>query len=124
MAERAVPVLTMRGVSKAFSATPVLSDVDLDVPRGSIVSLLGASGSGKTTLLQIIAGLIDPDAGTLTIGGVDMRGVPAFSRPVNMMFQSYALFPHLTVAANIAYGLKARGVRRGERDRLVAGHSS
>jgi ABC-type Fe3+/spermidine/putrescine transport system ATPase subunit len=98
----------------------VLRDICLEVPRGSIVSLLGASGSGKTTLLQIIAGLQEPDSGSLRIGGRDMRSVPPFARPVNMMFQSYALFPHLSVLGNIEYGLRARGVERSERRRLVA----
>jgi putrescine transport system ATP-binding protein len=114
------PILQIKGLSKAFAGTRVLNDINLDVPRGSIVALLGRSGSGKTTLLQLIAGLHDPDAGTLAIGGIDMAGVPPFERPVNMMFQSYALFPHLTVAGNIAYGLKARGTPRAERERLLA----
>jgi putrescine transport system ATP-binding protein len=113
-------ILSLKDVSKAFERTPVLQNVNLEVPRGSIVALLGASGSGKTTLLQIIAGLQDPDGGTLKIDGKDMQAVPAFARPVNMMFQSYALFPHLSVLGNIEYGLKARGVRRDERQRLVA----
>jgi putrescine transport system ATP-binding protein len=113
------PVLQVRQLSKAYSGTTVLADVDLDVPRGSIVALLGRSGSGKTTLLQLIAGLQDPDAGTLAIDGKSMTGVPAFERPVNMMFQSYALFPHMSVADNIAYGLRACGTARGERERLV-----
>jgi putrescine transport system ATP-binding protein len=113
------PILEINNVSKSFGATAVLRDVCLDVPRGSIVALLGASGSGKTTLLQIIAGLHDPDGGTLRIEGQDMRTVPPFARPVNMMFQSYALFPHLTVLGNVEYGLKARHVSRVERQRLV-----
>jgi putrescine transport system ATP-binding protein len=113
-------ILEIKGLSKSFAGTRVLNAINLDVPRGSIVSLLGRSGSGKTTLLQLIAGLHDPDAGTLAIGGTDMAGVPPFERPVNMMFQSYALFPHLNVADNIVYGLKARGTPRAERDRLLA----
>ena len=113
-------ILELRNVSKSFGPTPVLQNVNLEVPRGSIVALLGASGSGKTTLLQIIAGLQEPDAGTLTVDGRNMNAVPPFERPVNMMFQSYALFPHLTVRGNIEYGLRARGVRRDERARLVA----
>jgi putrescine transport system ATP-binding protein len=113
-------ILQLKGVSKSFGRTPVLQNICLEVPRGSIVALLGASGSGKTTLLQIIAGLQDPDSGTLSIGGKDMGAVPPFERPVNMMFQSYALFPHLTVLGNIEYGLKARGIGRSERRRLVA----
>lgn len=113
-------ILELKNVSKSFGPTPVLQSVNLEVPRGSIVALLGASGSGKTTLLQIIAGLQEPDAGTLSVDGKNMSAVPPFERPVNMMFQSYALFPHLTVCGNIEYGLKARGVRRNERQRLVA----
>ena len=113
-------ILELRNLSKSFGPTPVLQDVNLEVPRGSIVALLGASGSGKTTLLQIIAGLQDPDGGTLSIDGKNMQAVPAFARPVNMMFQSYALFPHLSVLGNVEYGLKARGVRREERQRLIA----
>jgi putrescine transport system ATP-binding protein len=113
-------ILVLKDGSKSFDRAPVLQDVCLEVPRGSIVALLGASGSGKTTLLQIIAGLQDLDSGTLTIDGMNMRAVPPFERPVNMMFQSYALFPHLTVLGNIEYGLKARGVKRPERQRLVA----
>ena len=120
MASIQAPILEIKGLSKSFAGTRVLNDINLAVPRGSIVSLLGRSGSGKTTLLQLIAGLNDPDAGTVVIGGTDMGGVPPFERPVNMMFQSYALFPHLSVADNIAYGLKARGTPRAERDRLLA----
>ena len=112
-------ILSLKDVSKSFERTPVLQNVNLEIPRGSIVALLGASGSGKTTLLQIIAGLQDPDGGSISIGGRDMQGVPAFARPVNMMFQSYALFPHLSVLGNVEYGLKARGVRRDERQRLI-----
>jgi spermidine/putrescine ABC transporter ATP-binding subunit len=113
-------ILQLEDISKSFDREPVLQDICLDVPRGSIVALLGASGSGKTTLLQIIAGLQEPDSGSLRIGGLDMRSVPPFERPVNMMFQSYALFPHLSVLGNIEYGLRARGVERSERRRLVA----
>jgi putrescine transport system ATP-binding protein len=119
MSGNETPILDICDVSKSFDRTPVLRDVNLRVPRGSIVALLGASGSGKTTLLQIIAGLQDPDSGTLSIDGRDMRSVPPFERPVNMMFQSYALFPHLTVLGNVEYGLRARGVGRAERQRLV-----
>jgi putrescine transport system ATP-binding protein len=113
-------ILELRNVSKSFGPAPVLHDVNLEIPRGSIVALLGASGSGKTTLLQIIAGLQEHDTGTLCIDGKNMQTVPPFERPVNMMFQSYALFPHMTVRGNVEYGLKARGVRRDERQRLVA----
>jgi putrescine transport system ATP-binding protein len=114
------PILEIRGLSKSFGGTRVLNAINLEVPRGSIVALLGRSGSGKTTLLQLIAGLHEPDSGTLLIAGADMNGVPPFARPVNMMFQSYALFPHLSVADNVVYGLKARGASRVERERLLA----
>ncbi len=114
------PILELKEISKSFDRTSVLQNISLEVPRGSIVALLGASGSGKTTLLQIIAGLQEPDSGCLRIGGKDMLSVPPFERPVNMMFQSYALFPHLSVVGNIEYGLKARGVERSERRGLVA----
>jgi len=120
MAAVQAPILEIKALSKSFGGTRVLNAINLDVPRGSIVALLGRSGSGKTTLLQLIAGLYEPDSGTLLIDGTDMAGVPPFARPVNMMFQSYALFPHLSVADNIAYGLKARGAPRVERDRLLA----
>jgi len=115
----AAPILRIRGLAKSYGATRVLGGVDLDVPRGAIVALLGRSGSGKTTLLQLIAGLQEPDGGSLHIDGTDMQGVAAFDRPVNMMFQSYALFPHMSVADNIAYGLKARGMPRAGRQQLV-----
>jgi len=115
----AAPILRIRGMAKSYGATRVLGGVDLDVPRGAIVALLGRSGSGKTTLLQLIAGLQAPDAGSLHIDGIDMRGVAAFDRPVNMMFQSYALFPHMSVADNIGYGLKARGTPREQRRQLT-----
>jgi putrescine transport system ATP-binding protein len=114
------PILRIRGLSKSFVGTTVLTNVDLSVPRGSIVALLGRSGSGKTTLLQLIAGLQEADAGTLMIDGREMTGVSPHERPVNMMFQSYALFPHLSVTGNIAYGLKACRTARAERECQVA----
>jgi putrescine transport system ATP-binding protein len=120
MSRNEAVILELTNVSKSFNETQVLKNVNLAVPGGAIVALLGASGSGKTTLLQVIAGLQDPDSGTLTIYGKDMRTVPPFDRPVNMMFQSYALFPHLTVLGNIEYGLRARRVTRDERNRLTA----
>lgn len=119
MASDTPPILALHDVSKSFGPAIVLDKINLEVPRGSIVALLGASGSGKSTLLQVIAGLLDHDSGSLIVDGQDMRGVPPCDRPVNMMFQNYALFPHLTVVGNIAYGLKARGTARAERERLV-----
>ena len=86
--------------------------VDLTVERGELFALLGGSGSGKTTLLRLLAGFEQPDAGRILIDGQDMTGVPPYRRPVNMMFQAYALFPHMTVAENIGYGLRVRGAAR------------
>jgi putrescine transport system ATP-binding protein len=111
--------VTVNGVSKAFDGSTVLRDVSLSIDRGEFVALLGGSGCGKTTLLRIIAGLETADSGTVLIGGADVSGVPPYERPVNMMFQSYALFPHLSVADNIAYGLRAAGVARATRAALV-----
>jgi spermidine/putrescine transport system ATP-binding protein len=100
-------------VSKRYGAVRALDGVDLEVRRGAFHSLLGPSGCGKTTSLRLIAGFEQPSAGLVEIGGVPMAGVPAYRRPVNMVFQHYALFPHLTVAQNIAYGLRQRQPRPG-----------
>ncbi|GAA5501973.1 spermidine/putrescine import ATP-binding protein PotA [Deinococcus xinjiangensis] len=91
--------------------TPVLRDIDLDIRRGEFFSLLGPSGCGKTTLLRILAGFEQANSGAVLIGGRDMTGIPAYQRPVNTVFQSYALFPHLNVADNVAFGLKQKGIR-------------
>ncbi|MHA0034395.1 ABC transporter ATP-binding protein [Deinococcus sp. PESE-13] len=98
----------------AGAETPVLKDIDLDIRRGEFFSLLGPSGCGKTTLLRILAGFEQADSGAVLIGGRDMTGIPAHRRPVNTVFQSYALFPHLLVADNVAFGLKQKGVRGAE----------
>ena len=102
------------GVCKRFGATTALDGVSLSIEAGSFVSLVGRSGSGKTTLLRIIAGLEAPDTGRVEIGARDMTGLPAHARPVNTVFQSYALFPHMTVRANVEFGLRQRGVRGTE----------
>ncbi len=104
------PVVEMRGLRKRFGSTLAVDGVDLTVERGELFAILGASGCGKTTLLRILAGFEAPSEGQLLINGVDMTRVPPYQRPVNMMFQSYALFPHLNVADNVAYGLKKEGV--------------
>jgi putrescine transport system ATP-binding protein len=102
----AAPFLRIEGVSKRFGAFDAVKDVSLTVGKGEIFSLLGGSGCGKTTLLRMLAGFEDPTAGRIFLDGRDMAGVPPWERPVHMMFQSYALFPHMSVEANIAYGLK------------------
>ena len=98
--------LRIERVAKRFGDTLAVDDVSLDVARGTFFSLLGASGSGKTTLLRMLAGFETPDTGRVRIDGEDVTDVPPHRRPVNMMFQSYALFPHMSVAENIAFGLR------------------
>ncbi|HXT64799.1 MAG TPA: ABC transporter ATP-binding protein [Pyrinomonadaceae bacterium] len=110
---------SVRGISKRFKKTPVLDDVSFDVAEGESLVLLGASGSGKTTILRIIAGLEQPDAGRVTLHGKDVTDLPARERGVGVIFQSYALFPRMTVEKNIAYGLKIRHRRRKERRETV-----
>jgi putrescine transport system ATP-binding protein len=94
------------GVSKLFGETVAVNSVSLEIRKGEIFCLLGGSGCGKTTLLRMLAGFEEPSAGAIYIDGQDMAGIPPYERPVNMMFQSYALFPHMTVAANIGFGLE------------------
>jgi putrescine transport system ATP-binding protein len=96
-------------VSRSFGRVPAVREVSLDLARGEIVALLGPSGCGKSTLLRIVAGLEQPDAGTVRIDGVDVTADAPYERPVNLMFQSYALFPHLTVAENVGFGLRQAG---------------
>ena len=110
----AEPFIKIQGVGKSFGAFTAVENVDLDIYRGELFSLLGGSGCGKTTLLRMLAGFELPTVGNITIDGIDMTDVPPYQRPVNMMFQSYALFPHMTVADNIAYGLKRDGVSKSE----------
>ncbi|UFZ01875.1 ABC transporter ATP-binding protein [Bradyrhizobium ontarionense] len=116
----AAPHLVISAVSKRFGAATVLDRVDLTIHRGELVTLLGPSGCGKTTLLRAIAGLAPPDAGTIALAGRDVTHVPPHRRNVGVVFQSYALFPHLTVAGNVAFGLKVRGAPKAEIDRAVA----
>lgn len=111
--------LHIDGISKRFNKLVALDAVDLKVERGSFVCLLGPSGCGKTTLLRIIAGFEDPSGGRLMLDGADISGTPPHKRGFGMVFQSLALFPHMSVAENIAYGLKLRGVSPAERRRRV-----
>ena len=110
----AEPIVSIAGVSKRFGAIVAVDGVDLDIRRGELFALLGGSGCGKTTLLRMIAGFETPDAGRILIDGQDMTGVPPHRRPINMMFQSYALFPHMNVAENVGYGLRREGLPKAE----------
>jgi putrescine transport system ATP-binding protein len=116
----AVPLLSIRRVTKRFGSVTAVDDLSLDIHEREMFSLLGPSGCGKTTLMRMLAGFETPDSGDILLGGQSMVGVPPHRRPVNMMFQSYALFPHMSVAGNVAYGLKQEGLPRGEIGERVA----
>ncbi|MFO1118210.1 MAG: ABC transporter ATP-binding protein [Beijerinckiaceae bacterium] len=107
-------MLRFESVSKAFGSVVAVDDVSLDIAPGEFFALLGPSGCGKTTLMRIAAGFERPDSGAVRIGGDVMNDIPPHRRPVNMMFQSYALFPHMSVADNIAFGLKQEGLPRND----------
>lgn len=112
--EGAEPFLKIENVTKKFGEFTAVDNISLDIYKNELFCLLGGSGSGKSTLLRILAGFESASSGRILIDGIDMAGVQPWNRPVNMMFQSYALFPHLTVADNIAFGLKREGVARSE----------
>jgi len=114
------PSVSIRGVTKRFADLAAVDCVSLDIRKGEFFSLLGPSGCGKTTLLRMIGGFETPDEGTIAIDGADVTRTPPYERPVNMVFQHYALFPHLTVAENVAFGLRYRGLDRAARERRVA----
>jgi len=115
----AVPLIRFEGISKRFGDFVAVDQVDLSIHTGEFFSLLGASGCGKTTLLRMLAGFETPTAGRIFIDGVDMSSIPPYERPVNMMFQSYALFPHMTVEQNVAFGLKQDGLPKARiRDKV------
>src|SRR5205807_7424941 len=114
-ATRSMALLEIRQASKRFGAVAAVDRVSLSIERGEFFALLGPSGCGKTTLLRLIAGFETPDGGRIVIDGADVTAVPPYARPVNMMFQSYALFPHLDVAGNIAFGLRQEGMPRQRR---------
>jgi len=105
------PCVVIEACTKRYGDVPAVDRVSLEVASGELFALLGGSGSGKTTLLRMVAGFVEPSAGRIAIDGVDMAGVPPHRRPVTMMFQSYALFPHMSVSRNVGYGLRQSGVR-------------
>jgi putative spermidine/putrescine transport system ATP-binding protein/spermidine/putrescine transport system ATP-binding protein len=112
--------VTVRGVSRFYGTHAALQDVSIDFPDGGFYGLLGPSGSGKTTLLRMIAGFDFPDGGSIAIGGADVAGTAVQHRRIGMVFQNYALFPNMSVADNIAFGLSVRGTPKAERSRRVA----
>ncbi|RMC37274.1 ABC transporter ATP-binding protein [Paracoccus alkanivorans] len=112
--------LELQGLTKLYNHFVAVSNFDLKVDKGSFVSLLGPSGCGKTTTLQMIAGFTEPSSGSIFLNGKDLSNIPARKRGLGIVFQSYALFMHMTVAENVAFGLEMRKIDRSERDRRVA----
>ena len=109
------PAVSLRELHKSFERVHAVAGVDLDIPEGEFFAMLGPSGSGKTTVLRMIAGFERPTAGRIELGGVDVTDKAPFERDVNTVFQDYALFPHMSVRDNVAYGLRVRGMNRSER---------
>ncbi len=116
----AKPYIAFENVTKRFGDFTAVNNLSLSIYEREFFALLGASGCGKSTLLRMLAGFEEPTAGRILLDGQDLRGIPPYRRPVNMMFQSYALFPHMTVEANIAFGLKQDGMPKPEIDARVA----
>ncbi len=112
--------MRIEDLSKRFGGSAAVDKLSLDIYQGEFFALLGPSGCGKTTLLRLIAGFERPDSGRILLDGVDLAAVPPYRRPVNMMFQNYALFPHLNVEANVAFGLKQEGLAKAEIAQRVA----
>jgi len=116
----AAPDVRLVGLRKRYGDVAAVDGVDLEIARGEFFTMLGPSGSGKTTTLRLIAGFERPDGGTVELGGRDVSGLPPYERDVNTVFQDYALFPHMTVAENVAYGLRVKGIGRADRQRRAA----
>ncbi|HXQ54427.1 MAG TPA: ABC transporter ATP-binding protein [Actinomycetes bacterium] len=112
--------VSLRGLTKRYGRVTAVDGIDLDIREGELLTLLGPSGSGKTTTLRMVAGFELPSEGTIHLGGVDVTGRPPFERDVNTVFQDYALFPHMSVAGNVDYGLRVRKVAKAERRERVA----
>jgi putative spermidine/putrescine transport system ATP-binding protein len=111
----APPDISVRGLTKRYGDVVAVDGVDLDIPAGEFFTMLGPSGSGKTTTLRMIAGFEMPDEGSIELAGEDVSRLPPYDRPVNTVFQDYALFPHMSVQQNVEYGLMVKKVKRGER---------
>src|ERR1700675_1457036 len=114
MLEEQRAAIGLVGVTKRFGSVGAVDDVSLEIDEGEFFSLLGPSGCGKTTTLRMVAGFELPDAGRIVLQGIDVTRVPANRRPVNMVFQQYALFPHMSIYDNVAFGLKVKRVPRSE----------
>lgn len=119
VAGKGQPFIQIEGVSKRFGGFTAVNNVSLDIMKGEMFALLGGSGCGKTTLLRMLAGFESPSEGRIFIDGQDMAKIPPYERPVNMMFQSYALFPHMTVESNVGYGLKYEDMSKADRSARV-----
>ncbi|TCR62976.1 ABC transporter ATP-binding protein [Bosea sp. BK604] len=114
------PILAIDGLSKHFGGQPALTAIELAVEQGEFIALLGPSGCGKTTLLRCIAGFLSPEAGTIRLAGEDVTRLPPYRRPLNTVFQNYALFPHMSVADNVAYGPCRQGTPKGQAAKRAA----
>src|SRR5256714_7611627 len=117
---QAADEVRLGGLRKTFGEVVAVAGVDLEVREGEFFSLLGPSGCGKTTCLRMIAGFEEPTAGRIVLHGRDVSGLPAYERDVNTVFQDYALFPHMSVRANVEYGLLVKGIGRGDRRQRVS----
>jgi putative spermidine/putrescine transport system ATP-binding protein len=115
-----LPFIRVENLTKRYAGSAAVDDVSFVAERGELLTLLGPSGCGKTTLLRCVGGFITPDGGRIVLDGRDMAGVPPYRRQLGMVFQTYALFPHLSVAENVAFGLRVRGLERVDRERRVA----
>ena len=113
------PIISIRNVTKRFGTFTALENISIDIMPGEFFALLGPSGCGKSTLLRIIAGFESPTEGDLLLDGKDMTNLPPNKRPVNMVFQSYAVFPHMSVIRNVAYGLQLQGLAKAEIGAMV-----
>jgi putative spermidine/putrescine transport system ATP-binding protein len=119
MSDQALSAVSFEGVTRRYGAVTAVNDLSLDIPKGEFFALLGSSGSGKTTLLMLLAGFDRPSEGRVLMSGTSVSDMPPHRRRIGVVFQNYALFPHMTAAENVAYPLKMRGVRRAEREERV-----